>query len=69
MAMIIILGSHKKLPGKPSPKSILQYSIQEIRYCSNGGRFGEGNLSFLLQDKKANRLSVKLPAHRAGLHG
>jgi hypothetical protein len=25
-----------------------------------GGRFGEGNLSFLLQDKKANRLSVSL---------
>jgi hypothetical protein len=24
------------------------------------GRFGEGNLSFLLQDKKANRLSVSL---------
>jgi hypothetical protein len=25
-----------------------------------GGRFGEGNLSFLLQDKIANRLSVSL---------
>ena len=23
-----------------------------------GGRFGEGNLSFLLQDKKPNRLSM-----------
>jgi hypothetical protein len=37
MGMIIILGSHKKLPGKPSPKSMLQYSILEIRFCSKVG--------------------------------